>query len=156
MFDQENWKHYMPSESMQLSSSPHGLKDQRRFNVHLEHCKKPKSHKVTGALHYWTLMCWQYIKSPWLAQVQSVYLHHHLWKKFAPNRFFLISHLKNTLFQCLSTTHDHIYGKRKIQWNLLKKNLVMKISRLRSRDKKAPKFSHFIKIMLLRNFPLKK
>jgi hypothetical protein len=39
---------------------------------------------------------------------------------------------------------------------LLKKNPVKKISRLRRQDKKAPKFSHFIKITLLRNFPLKK
>jgi hypothetical protein len=43
-----------------------------------------------------------------------------------------------------------------IQWNSLKKSPVKKISRLRSQDKKAPKFSHFIKITLLRNFPLKK
>jgi hypothetical protein len=33
---------------------------------------------------------------------------------------------------------------------------VKKISRLRSQDKKALKFSHFIKITLLRNFQLKK
>jgi hypothetical protein len=43
-----------------------------------------------------------------------------------------------------------------IQWNSLKKNPVKKMSRLRSQDKKAPKFSHFIKTILLRNFPLKK
>jgi hypothetical protein len=43
-----------------------------------------------------------------------------------------------------------------VQWNLLKKNLVKTISRLRSQDKKAPKFSHFIKITLLRNVLLKK
>jgi hypothetical protein len=42
------------------------------------------------------------------------------------------------------------------QWNSLKKTPVKKISRLRSQDKKAPKFSRFIKIILLRNFPLKK
>jgi hypothetical protein len=35
------------------------------------------------------------------------------------------------------------------------KNPVKKISHLRRQDKKAPKFSHFIKITLLRNFPLK-
>jgi hypothetical protein len=35
------------------------------------------------------------------------------------------------------------------------KETVKNISRLRSQDKKAPKFSHYIKITLLRNFPLK-
>jgi hypothetical protein len=39
---------------------------------------------------------------------------------------------------------------------LLKKNPVKKISHLTSQDKKAAKFSHFIEITLLRNFPLKK
>jgi hypothetical protein len=39
---------------------------------------------------------------------------------------------------------------------LLKKNSVNKISHLRSQNKKAPKFSHFIKITLLRNSLLKK
>jgi 16S rRNA G527 N7-methylase RsmG len=38
----------------------------------------------------------------------------------------------------------------------LKKNPVKKISRLRIQDKNAPKFSHFIKITLLGNCPLKK
>jgi hypothetical protein len=38
----------------------------------------------------------------------------------------------------------------------LKKNPVKKISRQRSQDKKAPRFSHFIKVTLLGNFPLKK
>jgi hypothetical protein len=38
----------------------------------------------------------------------------------------------------------------------VKKNLVKKMSHLRSQDKKAPKFSHVIKTTLLRNFPLKK
>jgi hypothetical protein len=33
-----------------------------------------------------------------------------------------------------------------IQWNSLKTSLVKKISRLRSQDKKAPKFSHLINI----------
>jgi hypothetical protein len=33
---------------------------------------------------------------------------------------------------------------------------VKKISCLRSQDKKAPEFSHFIKISLLKNFPFKK
>jgi hypothetical protein len=49
-----------------------------------------------------------------------------------------------------------LYKEFNVQWNLLKKNPVKKISHLRSQDKKAPKFSHFIKITLLRNFPLKK
>jgi hypothetical protein len=43
-----------------------------------------------------------------------------------------------------------------IEWNSLKKHLVKKICRLRSKDKKASEFSHFIKIAILRNFPLKK
>jgi hypothetical protein len=43
-----------------------------------------------------------------------------------------------------------------VQCNSLKKNLVKKISHLRRQDKKVPEFSHFVKIALLRNFPLKK
>jgi hypothetical protein len=48
----------------------------------------------------------------------------------------------------------------KIQWNSLKMSPVKKISRLRSQDKKAPKFSHLIHIMVtllmhpcIRKFP---
>jgi hypothetical protein len=62
---------------------------------------------------------------------------------------------ENNMKQC-NTQIDSRCILFDIQWNSLKKNPVKKISRLRSQDKKAQKFSHFFKITLLRNFPLKK
>jgi hypothetical protein len=72
----------------------------------------------------------------------------------------IIPHFHTTRWQ--NTCPQLPFLKRRLvatqhtQWNLLKKNPVKKISCLRNHDKKAPKFSHFIKITLLRNFPLKK
>jgi hypothetical protein len=57
---------------------------------------------------------------------------------------------------CVLVVSDICELLKEVQWNSLKKNLVKKISHLRSQDKKAPEFSHFIKIALLRTFPLKK
>jgi hypothetical protein len=63
------------------------------------------------------------------------------------------------MFRETTDTHEkdnETYINCVVNMQFLNTVKLKKISCLRSQDKKAPKFSHFIKITPLRNFPLKK